>query len=81
MSKNYKDQVPEEAKVEKKATAIVMADRLNLRQAPSTDSKALYILSKGEILQILEDRIDWQKVRYERLALEGYVMTEFIRVE
>lgn len=81
MSKNYKESMTEEMTMKSPDTGIVIADKLNLRQGPSSDSRVLYILEKGEVLEIVEDRIDWLKVHYKRLAIDGYVMSKFVKVE
>lgn len=67
--------------ISEKMVGTVTADKLNLRKGPDKNSTILYVLDKGAVLDILEDRIEWLKVRYTKLAIEGFVMSDFIRRE
>lgn len=59
--------------------AIVNVERLNLRKAASMNADVLIILNNGEVLEVLEHRNEWDKVHYPKLALDGYVLRQFIR--
>ena len=44
--------------------ASVQADRLNVRQEPSTDAKRIGYLDNGEKVKLLENQGEWLKVEY-----------------
>ena len=44
--------------------AVVIADRLNVRQDPATDAKRIGYIDNGEKVKILENDGDWLKVQY-----------------
>ena len=52
--------------------AVVIADRLNVRQDPATDAKRIGYIDNGEKVKILENDGDWLKVQYTD-SKEGYV--------
>lgn len=58
---------------------VVTCDKLNLRKAASPNSQVLYILNKGDVLEVVEDRVVWLKVNFKKMAITGYVMEQFIK--
>lgn len=59
--------------------ARVIPDKLNLRKAASKEAPVVYILRKGEELEVVEPGFDWTRVYYKKLAHYGYVMTNYIQ--
>lgn len=55
-------------------------DALNLREEPSTSSKKIAIMAKGEtiIATEIEGSPDWYQVKYGEL--EGFAMAKFIEL-
>lgn len=53
-------------------TTEIVLPFVNLRQAPSTDSKIITVMKKGTKLTILEDKLGWLHVRLED-GTEGWV--------
>lgn len=83
MSKRHESQPGVMAEEENRKTTeveqvVVSCERLNLRKAASPDAQVLYILTRGDVLDVLENRVDWIKVRFTKLALDGYVMAKFV---
>lgn len=59
--------------------ATVIANRLNVRQEPSTDSKRIGFITHGEKVKILEMLEDWMLVQYTG-DRTGYVASEYVTV-
>lgn len=59
--------------------ATVIADRLNVRQEQSTDSKRIGYIDRGEKVKILELLGDWLLVQYTD-DRTGYVAAEYVTV-
>lgn len=59
--------------------ATVIADRLNVRQEPGTDSKRIGFITHGEKVKILEMLEDWMLVQYTG-DRTGYVASEYVTV-
>jgi type IV secretory pathway VirB10-like protein len=53
-------------------TTEIVLPFVNLRQAPSTDSKVITVVKKGTKLTVLEEKLGWLRVRLEDGA-EGWV--------
>jgi len=54
----------------------VIPEKLNLRSQPSVNSKRVYILKKGDRVEILQEKDGWIKVRFKDLT--GWVKKEFV---
>ncbi|RLC31033.1 MAG: hypothetical protein DRH32_04850 [Deltaproteobacteria bacterium] len=52
-------------------TAVVRANRLNIRSAPDKNSKKLGVLKKGTIVKVVRDEGRWLKILHEDIA--GYI--------
>jgi cell wall-associated NlpC family hydrolase len=59
--------------------AVVIADRLNVREEPSTDAKRIGYIDKGEKVKLIENQGDWLKVEYTSDKI-GYVATEYVNI-
>ncbi len=59
--------------------ATVIANRLNVRQEPGTDSKRIGFITHGEKVKILEILEDWTLVQYTE-DRTGYVASEYVTV-
>lgn len=59
--------------------ATVIANRLNVRQEPGTDSKRIGFITHGEKVKILEILEDWMLVQYTG-DRTGYVASEYVTV-
>lgn len=59
--------------------ATVIADRLNVRREPGTDSKRIGFITNGEKVKILEQQEDWLLVQYTE-ERTGYVAAEYVTV-
>ena len=59
--------------------ATVIANRLNVRQEPGTDSKRIGFITHGEKVKILEMLEDWMLVQYTG-DRTGYVASEYVTV-
>jgi cell wall-associated NlpC family hydrolase len=59
--------------------AVVIADRLNVREEPSTESKRIGYIDNGEKVKLIENQGDWLKVEYTSDKI-GYVATEFVNI-
>lgn len=59
--------------------AKVRADRLNVREEPSTDADRIGYIDNGEKLKIVENLGDWLKVEYTE-GRNGYVSAEYVTV-
>lgn len=85
MSKRHENQPETMAEEEFKQEDItpkqvlVTCEKLNLRKAASPNSQVLYILDKGEVLEVIEDRVAWLKVNFKKMAITGYVMKQFTK--
>lgn len=71
----FSDKVKDTFHVTKKAT--VTASRLNLRQKPSTQSRVLSVLRKGEKLEVFQLYGKWAEVKTSD-EREGWVYTRYI---
>lgn len=60
----YADEITETATVQVK---------LNVREAPSKESKIIKVLEPGEVVDILEIENEWVKIQ------DGYCMKEFLK--
>ena len=58
----------------------ISSDVLNVREAPSTDSKVLGGLSRGDLVSVyrLDGYPDWYKIEYSEKNLKGYVSAQYI---
>ncbi|MBK3331702.1 AAA family ATPase [Persephonella atlantica] len=54
----------------------VKVNKLNMRKKPSGDAEIIYVLRKGDSLDILEGREDWLKVRYKNIT--GWVNKKYV---
>ena len=59
--------------------ATVIANRLNVRQEPGTDSKRIGYISHGEKVKLLEQQGDWLLIQYTE-DRTGYVAAEYTTV-
>lgn len=59
--------------------ATVIADRLNVRREPGTDSPRIGFITHGEKVKILEQLGDWMLVQYTE-DKTGYVASEYVTV-
>ncbi len=59
--------------------AQVKADRLNVREEQSTESKRIGYVDNGEKIRLLEDCGEWIKVQYAEQK-EGYVSSQYITI-
>lgn len=60
--------------------AVVKADRLNVRQEPTTEAKRIGYVDFGEKVKILEIGEEWHKVQYTE-EKTGFVSAEYVSVE
>ena len=59
--------------------AKVIADRLNVREQPSTESKRIGYIDNGERVQLLENQGEWLRVQYTD-GKEGYVSSQYVTI-
>lgn len=59
--------------------ANVIADRLNVREQPSTESKRIGYIDNGERVQLLENQGEWLRVQYTD-GKEGYVSSQYVTI-
>ena len=59
--------------------AVVLADRLNVRENPDIASKRIGYIDNGEKVKLLENDGDWMKVQYTANK-SGYVAAEYVTV-
>jgi cell wall-associated NlpC family hydrolase len=59
--------------------AVVIADRLNVREEPSTDAKRIGYIDNGEKVKIVENQGEWLKVEYTTDKI-GYIATEYVNI-
>lgn len=59
--------------------ATVLADRLNVREEQSADSRRIGYIDNGENVKVVEDCGDWLKVQYTD-SKQGYVSVEYVSV-
>lgn len=57
--------------------ALVLADRLNVRENPDLDAKRIGFIDNGEKVKLLENQGDWIKVQYTA-EKTGYVAAEYV---
>lgn len=57
----------------------VLADRLNVREEQSADSRRIGYIDNGENVKVVEDCGDWLKVQYTD-SKQGYVSAEYVSV-
>ena len=63
-------------KSSKTTTMYVDNDVLNFRTAPSTNSKIIGVLKKGDKVSVMQESVGWSKINYN--GQEGYVSTKFL---
>lgn len=61
-------------------TAVVTANKLNLRKGPSTDRSIVAVLQKGVVLDVLGISGDWLQVQLPSGTPSGYVLAEHVAV-
>lgn len=72
-----KDNSVSNIKKSAKATSMyVNNDVLNFRTAPSTNSKILGVLKRGDKVSVVQETVGWTKINYN--GQEGYVSTKFL---
>lgn len=59
--------------------AQVLADRLNVRREPSTDSGRIGYIDLGERVKVLENLGDWLRIQYTE-GEDGYVSAEYVQL-
>lgn len=59
--------------------AVVMADRLNVRESPDLEAKRIGYIDNGEKVKIVENQGDWIQVQYTD-SKTGYVAAEYVMV-
>lgn len=59
--------------------ANVIADRLNVREQPNTESKRIGYIDNGERVQLLENQGEWLRVQYTD-GKEGYVSSQYVTI-
>ena len=59
---------------------VVNANRLNVRENQSTDSRRIGYVCAGESLKLIEDNGEWLQVQYTD-EIKGYVAKEYVTVE
>ena len=62
-----------------KCTAMVQADRPNIREAPDVEARRTGFADQGSVLEVLEDCGDWLRIRSAD-GTEGYVAAEYVVV-
>jgi cell wall-associated NlpC family hydrolase len=60
--------------------AVVIADRLNVREEPDKESKRIGYIDNGEQVKFIEDLGEWYKVEYTDEKL-GYVASEYVTIK
>ena len=60
--------------------AVVQADRLNVREKPSTEEKRIGYIDHGEKVKMLENLGEWLKIAYTT-GKEGYVAAEYVTIQ
>ncbi|NPA58459.1 MAG: AAA family ATPase [Aquificae bacterium] len=70
---------PPEEEEEEVNTGTVAVERLNMREKPSTDSRVLKVLKKGDKVEIIGQEGKWLKVKQGEV--EGWVDGRFIKQE
>ena len=60
--------------------AVVQADRLNVREKPSTEEKRIGYIDHGEKVKMLENLGEWIKIAYTT-GKEGYVAAEHVTIQ
>ena len=59
--------------------AMVLADRLNVRENPDIEAKRIGYINNGEQVKLLETDSEWLKVQYTENQ-SGYVAAEFVTI-
>ena len=59
---------------------MVQADRLNVREKPSTEEKRIGYIDHGEKVKMLENLGEWLKIAYTT-GKEGYVAAEYVTIQ
>jgi cell wall-associated NlpC family hydrolase len=59
--------------------AVVIADRLNVREEPNIESKRIGYIDNGEKVKLIENQGQWLKVEYTSDKI-GYVATEYVNI-
>ena len=79
--KEVVEKVPEVIESVESKTGIVNCDKLNVRSEPKKDSIVTLIISKGDVVKILEDSDkEFYKVIISN-GTEGYCMKKFIDIK
>ena len=77
-------QAPTSAPIEK-ITAAIAKENLNVRQAPSVQSKAVGLLLKGEQVTVLRtdlfENVSWSYVQYGTEKRVGWVISEYLTAD
>jgi cell wall-associated NlpC family hydrolase len=60
--------------------AVVIADRLNVREEPDKESKRIGYIDNGEQVKFIEDLGEWYKVEYTDEKF-GYVASEYVTIK
>jgi cell wall-associated NlpC family hydrolase len=60
--------------------AVVIADRLNVREEPDKESKRIGYIDNGEQVKFIEDLGEWYKVEYTDGKF-GYVASEYVTIK
>ena len=64
----------------RKKYAVIIVQEASIRSLPSSEGEILFVASKGEKLEILEDLGTWLKVRRED-GVVGYVWSKLVGIE
>lgn len=59
--------------------AVVLADRLNVRENPDIEAKRIGFIDNGERVKLLESGSEWLKVQYTENQ-SGYVAAEYVTI-
>lgn len=60
--------------------AVVIADRLNVRENPDIEAKRIGYIDNGESVRLIENQGDWLKVQYTE-DTQGYVAAQYVTIE
>lgn len=72
------EELPEESAFRVRIGYVVNGN-LNLREQPSKDSKILKVIPIGTAVTVQEETDGWYRVDF--LNAEGWVMSEFVKIE
>ena len=71
---------PETPQAAPKMGVVINCDRLNVRKGPSKQTNPASTISKGTIVEIVEELPDWYKITAANGNIKGYCMSEFIEL-